>query len=166
MKKVYPYLILIFLGLILGNYFFAPKEVYLQHHCSLQKSKDGTCHVGNEEYVLDFKISPLPINPLNSLEYQMKLTNKKTEKVIFPKSVDLRILGHDMNMPEELFFPLELQKMSSSKNNKDDYSYMAKRIFPTCTESVMVWRLYLTLDMGEGNKIKTAFDLAVKRKLR
>jgi len=163
MKKAYPYFILIFLGLILGNYFFAPKEIYLQHHCSLQKQKSGACHVENEKYALDFKISPLPINPLEALEYQMKLWDKKSGKEVFPKNVDLRILGHDMTMPEELFFTLDRQPVSLK--NQEQYSYMAKRIFPTCTEAVMIWRLYLTLDMDKGQKIKTAFDLAVKRKL-
>ncbi len=152
MKKAYPYLILIFLGLILGNYFFAPKEVYLKNNCKLQDS--GHCQVENENYQLDFKISPLPINPLQALSYEMTLRDKRSNQVIEPKAVNLRILGHDMNMPEELYFPLE----------KIGQSYSAKRIFPTCTEELMTWRLYLSIDIADTEKIKSAFDLLVAKK--
>lgn len=154
MKKAYPYLIIIFLGLILGNYFFAPKEIYLKHNCKLQDK--GSCSVENDNFRLNFKIAPLPINPLKALGYEMTLWDKKRDQKLQAKSVKLRILGHDMNMPEELYFPLELH----------DGDYTAKRIFPTCTEEMMTWRLYLSIDMEDSKKIKTAFDLLVAKKAK
>ena len=155
MKKAYPFFIVIFLGLVLGNYFFAPKEVYLKHNCNLQSK--GECALEKDRYKLVFSISPLPINPLHALEYQVSFWDKRSQKVINPESVNLRILGHDMTMQEELFFPLE------SKGTEDSEKYFAKRIFPTCTEELMTWRLFLNAKLKSGETIKTTFDLKVKR---
>ena len=152
MKKAYPFFIVIFLGLVLGNYFFAPKEVYLKHECRLQDR--GECAIEDEKYKLIFSISPLPINPLHALDYQVSFWDKKLQRSINPHSVHLRILGHDMTMPEELYFPLD---------PKGADSYFAKRIFPTCTEELMTWRLFLVAKLESGESIKTTFDLEVKR---
>jgi len=156
MKKIYPFLILAFLGLVLGNYFFAPKEVYFKHNCALQDK--GHCLVENQSYQLDFKISPLPINPLESLHYELEIRDKLTHRALAPKSVNLRILGHDMLMQEELYFPL-----TKSTSSAKESSYEATRVFPTCTEEVMTWRLYLTLDMNSGETLKVAYDLSISK---
>ncbi len=152
MKKFYPLFIVIFLGLIIGNYFFAPKETYLKHDCRLQKS--GECVVEDSKYRLSFKIHPLPINPLHDLTYQVSFWDKKKQVSIVPKTVQLRILGHDMTMTEELFFPLE-------KTSEDNF--MAKRLFPTCTEKVMTWRLFLNAKLEDHTTVKTTFDIEVGR---
>ena len=153
MKKIYPFFILAFLGLVLGNYFFAPKEVYFKHDCALQEK--GHCRVENENYQLDFKISPLPINPLEPLHYELELRDKETGKNLAPKAINLRILGHDMLMQEELYFPL-------TKSTTGPV-YEATRVFPTCTEEVMTWRLYLTLAMNNEETLKVAYDLSISK---
>jgi len=153
MNKIFPYFIVAFLALVIGNYFFAPKEVYIENPCPLQQM--GSCQIQYEGVVLDFGLSPLPINPLSPVEYTLQIRENSALKNQI-KAVDLRLLGHDMTMQEELFFPLEY--------NPEAYQYQAKRVFPTCTEQLMTWRLYLTIHWHGGKKWKTTFDLSVQRK--
>ena len=149
MNKLIPYAVIGFLTLVVANYFFTPKERYLNHTCELQKT--GHCVVKDKGVELDFTISPLPINPLSALEYTASFKDSKGEQIPLEK-VNLRILGHDMVMQEELYFPLE----------KKENSYWAKLIFPTCTEQLMTWRLYLDAQTKEG-PIKATFDIQVSR---
>lgn len=147
MSKLYPVLITILLGLVLGLYFFGPKEIFLKHQCMIQKT--GQCVVEQEGIAVDLTISPNPIIPTEDLTYELKLKGIKAKKVT------VRLLGHDMEMPrDEQVFDLE------SFLKPDEYK--GTRTFPTCTEKVMTWRIYLVIQ-GEQSVVRTTFDLEVKR---
>lgn len=150
MNKVYPAIIAVVLAVVIGLYFFGPKETFLKHSCVIQET--GTCIVKKEDLSLQLTISPTPIIPTQDLNYKLKLNGFKAKKVT------LRILGHDMDMPDiakdEQVFDLK------SFLKKDEYE--ATRTFPVCTESLMIWRLYLVIQ-GEKDIIRTTFDLEVSK---
>lgn len=147
MKKLYPVVLVIIIAGITGHYFFGPKEVFIRHQCLIQKT--GECTVEQEGVRLILKISPNPIIPTEDVTYHLNTTG------VVPEAITLRILGHDMEMPrDEQVFPL---KAFLKKNE-----FQATRVFPTCTEKLMTWRLYLVIK-GKDKWVRTTFDLEVKR---
>ena len=158
MKRFMPYFILAIVALIIGNYFFAPKEIFFKNQCKLQAK--GSCTLDHQDYRLIFTLSPLPISPLEPLHYEAQFIDLQENKKITEATVTLRILGHDMTMPEELLFPLVNGEDSKT-------SFEATKTFPTCTEKLMIWRLYLTATLPDSTILKTTFDLqVVKPKLK
>lgn len=147
MKHLYPLLIVALLALVAGHYFFSPKEVYIIHQCKIQKT--GTCIVSQDGVTLELTINPTPIIPTEDLHYLLKTQGVETERAT------IRLLGHDMEMPrDEQVFDLK------SLLNPDRLE--ATRVFPTCTEKVMTWRIYLVLK-GKEKWVRTTFDLEVKK---
>jgi hypothetical protein len=151
MNKIYPAIISIVLALVIGLYFFGPKETFLKHDCLIQKS--GMCRISQDGIQLELTLSPNPIIPTEDLTYNLKV------KGFNAKKVTMRILGHDMDMPE---IPRDEQVFDLETFLKKD-EYKATRTFPTCTEKLMIWRLYLVLQ-GEKDIVRTTFDLEVKRR--
>lgn len=150
MNKVYPTVIAIVLAIVLGLYFFGPQETFISHTCNIQEN--GTCTVAKDGIELTLKISPIPIIPTEDLTYHLKV------KGIQPSRVTMRVLGHDMEMPTT---PIDEQVFDMETFLKKE-EYQSVRTFPTCTEKIMIWRLYLVIQ-AEGKIVRTTFDLEVKR---
>lgn len=150
MNKIYPAIITIVLAVVVGLYFFGPKETFLKHDCRIQES--GSCSVSQDGISIKLEISPVPIIPTEDLSYTLKV------KGFNAKKVTMRVLGHDMDMPT---IPKDEQVFNLETFLKKD-EYKATRTFPTCTEKLMIWRLYLVLQ-GDKDIVRTTFDLEVKR---
>ncbi|MCR9203948.1 MAG: hypothetical protein NXH75_05195 [Halobacteriovoraceae bacterium] len=150
MNKIYPAIITIVLAVVVGLYFFGPKETFLKHNCLLQKT--GSCLIKQDGISLNLSLSPIPIIPSKDLTYQLKVKGFDALKVT------MRVLGHDMDMPS---IPKDEQVFDLETFLKKDV-YKATRTFPTCTENLMIWRLYLVLQ-GEKDIVRTTFDLEVKK---
>ncbi len=146
MKKALPSCILFILIAIGTFYFFGPKDLFIKHQCDLQAT--GSCHSSIEGIDLDFKVLPLPLRATNEVTYQLKVDGVKVTKAT------IRLLGHDMRMQEEE------QVFDLRRNNEGHLS--ASRIFPLCTEEVMIWRLYLIIE-AEDITLRTLFNLRVER---
>ena len=143
-KKLLP-LIVIFTIVAVGTfYFFGPKDQYMAHDCSLQEM--GSCQLTHNDIKVNFIIGPLPINPLSELNYQLAVEGIEVERA------SVRLIGHDMRMEEEQTFNLEPFSPGQFK---------ATRLFPLCTEKLMVWRLYLIIK-SRGLTLRTLYDLRVK----
>lgn len=133
----------------MGHYLFGPKEIYLRHSCDLQKT--GSCTISNEGVTLEVTINPNPIIPTEDVTYTLKVNGEE----LSVDEVTLRVFGHDMEMArDEQVFPLE------SFMKKD--TFQATRVFPTCTEKLMTWRLYFVIK-AQDKWIRTNFDLLVRR---
>lgn len=145
MKKLFPLFIIFCLVAITTFYFLGPKDLYVRHDCNLQK--DGMCKSSIDDIELNFKIQPLPLRPTQEVTYQLEVVGTAAQKAT------VRLLGHDMRMEEEQVFDLE-----KGLNN----SFKATRLFPLCTEEIMIWRLYLIIE-AEGITLRTLYDLRVKR---
>jgi hypothetical protein len=148
MVKVYPIVIVLLLAGVTAHYFFGPKEVFIRHNCLIQKT--GNCTIEQSGVALSLTLNPNPIIPTEDVTYELKTSGVDVE------SVTLRVLGHDMEMPrDEQVFPL--------KSFLKDNEFQATRTFPTCTEKLMTWRLYLVIK-GKNKWVRTTFDLEVARK--
>ena len=128
-------------------YFLGPKDLFIRHDCELQKK--GSCKATLEGVTINFTLSPLPIIPTQETTYKLEISGLRAQKVT------VRLLGHDMKMEEEQVFDL----LASSE---DSNLYKARRIFPVCTEEIMLWRLYLIIE-AKDLTLRTLYDLRVKR---
>jgi hypothetical protein len=147
MKNTYPLLIVILLALVAGHYFFSPKEIYIVHDCDIQKS--GYCILTKDDVELELSLNPTPIIPTEDVSYTLKTRGLKVEEAT------IRLLGHDMEMPRD-------EQVFSLSSLTNPHLHEATRAFPTCTEKLMTWRIYLVLK-GQKKWVRTTFDLEVKR---
>jgi len=154
MNKFIPVVVTIFLALVIGRFFFGPKEIFIKHNCLLQQK--GECTIEKEGVSLNFKVSPLPINPTKDLRYSLKV------KGMEPTGAFVNILGHSMEMLSRTGEQRDQQNFALKKFLKGN-EFSATRIFPLCTEKIMIWKLLLQVK-GENKTVKTAFTLEVKKR--